>query len=361
VAAPVAGATVIRGVNLTSVFGTQPAMIQQELASAKTANARWIRIGISWNALEASRKRSYEKPGMNENAFLLDIDKQIDGARARGMHVLAFVDSTPAWATADGTRGQGKPPSPEHYDDYAAFVGRLAKRWTTNVAAWQIWNEPNLDHFWKGTDAAAYAKLVSVAAPAIKAQNPRAIIVTAGLSPTGVDPYAFVARMFSAGIGPHADRLGLNSYPYDTPERCERRADKLPETYELCSLSVLVKVARQNDPTIQGWVTELGWSTLKDWRYPNQASPTEQAAYLKRADKVLTRRGGVQKAFWYALRDTGTDKTSWHENLGLLSSSFTRKPALAAFRKMNVRPKPRTVPAAPAPAPAPAPTPPPAP
>src|SRR5258707_816180 len=79
----------------------------------------------------------------------------------------------------------------------AAASGRLPARrygpsgsfWAQNpqlprhpITAWQIWNEPNLPVYWRPRpSAAAYVQMLRLASQRIKAVDPSAEIVTAGL------------------------------------------------------------------------------------------------------------------------------------------------------------------------------------
>ncbi len=50
------------------------------------------------------------------------------------------------------------------------------------VTSWQIWNEPNFPVYWGGKpNATAYARMVIAAAAGIRAVDPNAYIVSAGL------------------------------------------------------------------------------------------------------------------------------------------------------------------------------------
>ncbi len=333
----------------------------RELDLARDAHASWTRMSISWNALESSGPRAYERAGSQEQRALAQVTQAVDGARARGVSVLLFVDATPAWANGTGTYAADLPPTSAHYADYAAFVSRMSAMFAGRVGAWQIWNEPNLPRFWRTPDAAAYGRLVAAAAPAIRAADPSALVVSAGLSPDGTDTYTFVSQAMAAGMAGRIDRLGLHAYPEGTPETCRTRADGLPVMKDLCALPALVGRARASQPGVTAWVTEIGWSNYAHPGWGNYAGPADQAAYLTRAEPVMAATGTVERAFWYGLHDLGTDAGAWGENLGLVRNDYSPKASYTAYAALNATAVPAPPPATTEPAPAPAPTPAPAP
>jgi len=81
-----------------------------------------------------------------------------------------------------GTYASDLPPAPAHYADFAGFLRRLGATVGDRAGAWEIWNEPNLAWFWRNPDPVAYAKLLKAAAPALRAADPGALIVSAGPS-----------------------------------------------------------------------------------------------------------------------------------------------------------------------------------
>ena len=62
------------------------------------------------------------------------------------------------------------------------------------VQAIEVWNEVNLDREWGGgpitrQTATDYVRLLGMSYDAIKAADPNITVITAGLSPTGVDAH----------------------------------------------------------------------------------------------------------------------------------------------------------------------------
>src|SRR5947207_183964 len=83
----------------------------------------------------------------------------------------------------DALDGLGPPLRDEDYWD---FVSQVASRYYGRVAAYQIWNEPNLNSEWgrRPPDAAAYLRLLRGASERIHSIDPSAQVVLAAMAPT---------------------------------------------------------------------------------------------------------------------------------------------------------------------------------
>ncbi len=175
-----------------------------------------------------------------------------------------------------------------HFNDLDAFgdsVAALAQEQLGFVDAYEIGNEPNLDasYGWAAPpNAADYAALLCEAYTRIKAVDPNARVVSAGLAPTGrvtgnweghpghnglyQDEREFLLEFIAAGGGGCLDGVGYHNYGFSadfdaepdvnlgTPETnctngfCFRGVEKI---YELMQMNGL------GDKTV--WTTEFGW------------------------------------------------------------------------------------------------------
>ena len=95
-----------------------------------------------------------------------------------------------------GGRHIDRPRTAAEQAQWIAFVGAVASRygrggtfWADHpgldpmpLTAYQVWNEPNLPAYWRPTDdAAGYLSLVRVTRARLRAVDPQALIVLAGL------------------------------------------------------------------------------------------------------------------------------------------------------------------------------------
>jgi polysaccharide biosynthesis protein PslG len=151
----------------------------------------------------------------------------LEESARRNLKIVARLSDTPGWALPE-THGPepflDSPPA--NLDDFAQFCGTLASRYAGRIAAYQIWNEPNLAREWNGypPDAAGYVALLKACSDAIRAADPNAILISAGLSPTGnYDVKAtpddlYLQAMYDAGFQQYVDVVGVHAPGYSNPE-----------------------------------------------------------------------------------------------------------------------------------------------
>ena len=106
----------------------------------------------------------------------------------------------------------------------AARYGPSGSFWKNNpsvpklpITAWQIWNEPNFPSWWGGTPSASgYAQMLTTVAPMIRAADPSAEIVSAGmpdsLSTGAIRLGDYVTQLYAAGAKGSFDTLAVNGY-----------------------------------------------------------------------------------------------------------------------------------------------------
>lgn len=70
----------------------------------------------------------------------------------------------------------------EGRDGYAGWARQVARRYRGKQVIYELWNEPNIHIFWPKPDPDAYMALVAAAAPAIRAEDPTALIAGGALS-----------------------------------------------------------------------------------------------------------------------------------------------------------------------------------
>ena len=102
------------------------------------AGIRWARIDFDWDQIQPT--------GPDEWRWE-DTDRIVAAAGRLGMSLLGVLAYSPAWAC--GSDNRATPPSePQRY---LTFVRACVERYGIgHVAAWSIWNEPNLKQFWTG-------------------------------------------------------------------------------------------------------------------------------------------------------------------------------------------------------------------
>jgi hypothetical protein len=147
----------------------------------------------SWAEVPSAQRSQFVNAGGVPTNFS-SFDALVAAAAQRRMTVLPVIQNAPGW---DGqTYRGGIVALPRTDGPYAAFAADLVRRyghngtfWTANptlprvpITLWQIWNEPNIPAFWPPYPYYnRYVALLRAAHTAIKAADPRAKIVLAGL------------------------------------------------------------------------------------------------------------------------------------------------------------------------------------
>jgi len=94
--------------------------------------------------------------------------------------VYLHINSTPGWMDE---RGRWYPPVRENAVEWAELFAQFVGRFGTQVAGYEVWNEPNNSEFWRPVpDAGAYADLLKAVWIAAKAVNPRVQLIGGVLS-----------------------------------------------------------------------------------------------------------------------------------------------------------------------------------
>jgi len=244
--------------------------------------------------------------------------------------VIVDVVDTPSWET--GSSDEHTPPA--NPNDYAAFVGSLAERWGSRVAAYEIWNEEDSTTWWTGApNPAAYTQLLKATYPVVKAAEPRATVVLGGL--TGND-YPFLEGVYAAGgkgsfdaVGVHTDTACNILSPYEFLRGLGGRM--IPDSFLAYREVHAVMLANGDQSPI--WMTELGWrttsATCQEGVFAGQkaggVSEAQQARYLAQAYHCLSQDPYVKVALWFDLQDEGSVLS------GLLRSDGSHKPSFTAL------------------------------
>ena len=287
------------------------------------AHVGWVRVDLGWRSFEESA------PGAIGWWHVNLADSVIDAARARGLKVLVTLWATPAWA--NNNAWQNVPPN--DVSDYARFAGWAADHFRGRVAAWQIWNEPNIEIYWAGRDPARYAQLVRAAYPAIKAADPGALVVAGGVSQNSDE---WLEEAYKNSIGGSFDVLATHPYPgpSDAPP-------ELPDDGNYWTMdhvrAVRNLMVRWGDGAKPIWFTEFGWSSHQNqpgtpgWR--RGVSEQTQGEYLRRTISWATSQHPyVTNMFWYNERNRVTGDIR-EDNFGLLRRDLSEKPAYWALKR----------------------------
>jgi hypothetical protein len=220
-------------------------------------------------------------------------DRIVAGAEYYDLDIIVRLDQHPVWASpAD----QSLNAPPEKLEDYEDFVRRVAERYRGRVRAYIIWNEPNLAIEWAGQrpDPIAFTRLLRVGYAAVKAADPDALVVAAGLAPTNsndataLDDRLFLQQMYQVGAGAFFDILAAHPYSFGQPPSAPQRDNEHPAFNRLAELRQIM--LDNGDATKPIWITEMGWTVDPP---PEQAdigvALGQQADYLAEALQIIRR------------------------------------------------------------------------
>lgn len=294
----------LRAHSVGDIFGVGAFVSQRSSSVAPLVIGRAKLLGAGWVREEFTATRLHTGPDAPYD--WRTYDQVIGEERRAGLQVLGLLDYSNTWAYGN----HGTMP---HQDiarlsaDFGRFAYDVARHFRSRIQYWQVWNEPDLTTFWHpAPNPDDYARLLSVAYGAIKRANPHARVVLAGTS--GMD-LSFIRRVASRT---HSFDL-VSVHPYRN----------LPET----SLLEQIHALRAFGKPV--WFSEIGWAAGPDCTLCTDES--SQASYLVRF-YALAAAAGVQRVFWYDLRDDADSPWSPEAHFGLLRQDLSAKPAFVAYR-----------------------------
>ena len=280
-----------------------------ETASPALEDQQWARMARS--GVEATRTTfvwAAAQPQPNGPIDFTRTDRVVALASRHGIELLPVVIQAPPWARLDHRYAFSPPRNP---DEYAAYATALVRRygpegsfWAENPAlprkplrAWQIWNEPHLSFQW--TDgpredyAPTYGAVLQVAYRAIKAADPGADVVLAGLSNFS---WRYLDHLYAkGGIGGYYDVAALHPYT--------RRSAGVVEIAK----RFRAVMAKRGDGGKRLWITELGLPASRGRvRSKSVLQTTDRGmanfvanSYAHAARTRRSRSVGVSRVYWY--------------------------------------------------------------
>ena len=291
--------------------------VDEVFAVAKTAGTRWMRVDMGWCSLEEYGS------GVVSTWYQDRLDYVVTQARRNGIKLLMMVGCAPGWA--GGTTYHDLPSRPAEYRRVMTY---LSQRYAGRVAAWEIWNEPDCIGGCGRGSAAEYAPVLQAGFRGVRAGDPKALVVTGGVSGNNVP---WLTELYAHGAKGFFDVMA--THPYLAPTTAGPYSDYGGIYTIAATAQVHALMQKHGDGSKQIWFTEYGWSTPGRGSDRPGVSEATQASYLTKTTTLLTTRYPyVTKAFWYVLRDRD-DSTQYENSFGLLHLDGTPKPAYSAFSR----------------------------
>ncbi len=310
------------GVSMPSLLTEAPAAQAAQLANLKSIGITSVRIGADWAWISYAGQGTYD---------WAQLDQEVASVRAAGMSMDMVIMGTPAWAAVAGEAGNdvAQPANPSLFGQFAAAV---AQRYAPQgVQDFEIWNEPNNTVFWQpAPNPAAYVQILQAADSDIKAVDPGAFVITAGLAPEStqngnINEVTFLQDMYADGAKGYFDAVG--DHPYSYPA--------LPDMYEAWSgwsqmdatpASLESTMAANGDGSKPIWVTEVGAPTGG----PDSVGTASQAEELTQAIENAKSSSWIGALYIYTYEDSGGNPGTDEDWFGLLNADGSAKPAWSA-------------------------------
>jgi hypothetical protein len=205
---------------------------QEELKLIREAGLAWVRSDFDWSGIQRNPDSwNYEH-----------LDTVITHAEQAGIQMLPILDYSVSFAN----------PAFKHLDLWEKYVSNTVTRYQHRLPVWEIWNEQNLEGFWKNANADDYFVLLKKSTETIKAVNPNLLVAVGGYA--GV-PMPFIEKLYQCGGAPYFDIM--NVHPYSHPAVPETQLES-----QLTELKALMK--KYGDEKKPIWITEIGWPTQKN-------------------------------------------------------------------------------------------------
>ncbi len=245
----------------------------------------------------------------------------------RELKLVVRLGDVPEWAHSEALQqnaGQEESKSfidapPDDLADWVNFCSTVATRYRGRVAAYQIWNEPNLSREWgnQPPDAEGYIELLRSCSEAIRAADPDAILISAGLAPTGqYDDIAhrddmYLQAMYNAGFQQYIDVVGAHAPGFTDPEYGpdDAEQDGYGRWATFRRVEDLRKIMMANgDSARQMAILEMGWTV-----------DTVNPDYSWFAVDEETQAANMVAAYRYAVEH-------WRPWIGLMSAIYIAPP-----------------------------------
>ncbi len=235
---------------------------QEHINLIKQLGIRLVRVTLYWNRIESG------KAGQCDAERLKAFDELVARAKANGIALLLVVHAPPGELDRYERRA-------EAYARFSCFVGAMVRRYPS-VLYWELFNEMDVA-FTKIFGAQQkdvpmrrrghlYAEMLKQAYPVIKAANPKAWVLTGGMS----DFREFPEGIYEAGGRAFFDIMNLHTYGVPVLWSFVERGRILRE---------IMRAHGDVDKPL--WNTEFGidaGNIVGAWGYPHAQTPAKDDA-----------------------------------------------------------------------------------
>ncbi len=266
-----------------------------------------VRTDFQWKFAETARGRL---------VIPASWDSFVDEALKRGLKPILILDYGNSLYD-----GGDKPRSSEAIEAFSRYAAFVVSHYKGRVKIYEVWNEwDNTTGGFPAGSAEDYANLFRAAYPRMKAADTAATVLTG----SGISE-AWYEQLADAGVVSQSDGVSVHPYNYEpilAPETSALALVKLEST--------LTK--RSGRPTVNVYVTEIGWPTRFGLR---GYDPSRVADFATRAPLLISALPFVKGFFWYDLVDDGSDLLDKQHHFGLVQVDHSPKAAAAAIGRVS--------------------------
>jgi hypothetical protein len=308
----------------------------------KEAGFQFIRQEFPWEDIELPSKgqfwdAKYGHPTWDK------YDRIVRLAGEYGLELVVRLDHPPDWTRSDGhARGNFAPP--DRYEDYGDFVSAVVSRYKRKIKFYQLWNEPNIFPEWgeQPVSALDYTRLLKLGYGRVKAADPDAAVISAGLAqtvetgPRNVSDLIFLQQMYDAGARGSFDILGVQDYGlFSGPGDRRLEPGRTNFSRPILIREIMVKNGDADKPI---WAMEVGWNALPagfDDAPFGRVTEQQQARYAvqayERAQAEWPWMGPMM--YWFFKRADDHEKDQPFYYFRMLDPDFTPHPVYDALKQ----------------------------
>lgn len=298
----------------TTLLYADVATLDAHLRAAAATGSRWLRFDAPWTQIETA-------PGQRDWS---NLDRVVTHAQREGFAIDLVLGTVAAWARPPGTDWRHGAATAEQRAGFVAFSTAVATRYRGRIAAYEVWNEPNLPGSWApAPNAADYLQLLRRTYPALHAADPAAVVLAGGTGggPTAIPSLSWYRSLYDGGLKSFSDAIAVHPYP-DAPAP---RSGQMAQAFAIREL-----MSAHGDGDKPLWGTEVGVPTGGTPSVDEQTQAT-LVAQLYEVWSSLPRRGPL---IYYTLRDG--DALDREGYFGLIRADGTAKPAYRVLRSLTI-------------------------
>ncbi len=271
---------------------------------ARVGGADVIRYVIPWARVE--RRQGVYDWSVEDGTYNL--------ALKAGLRPVIVLFTSPCWAHESlkcDTTYRAVRPDPDHVADFARFARAAVERYP-QAAAFEVWNESNMERYWGPSPSPVpYVKMLAAVHQDVAPLGKHPPILYNGLSPKPHWQRYMKLSLINRHAGKYVDGVGIHPYVGSGGVKAVRK--KVEDAERI--------ISKAHAPT-KTWITEIGWSTAGD--IDNGVSATAQAA---RIDKLLqiAPKLGLKGVIIHRLQDI-SGESAWETGAGVLNGESQPKP-----------------------------------